>query len=295
METATTVKRRRGRPRIEAPPRPVVHVRIPPALKEQLERDAAEANRSLTKEIEVRLERSYLLDDVYGGSRMASMFREMADVALGVTKQKNGGSFFDDFEVFVFVRDIWQIIVQRHMPRPGDELLDEVRQKWDAFKTGSPQTPARLAAWQWLILQTPLTWTLAQALAGSSPVSDRRADTPEPATADDMAIARKTLGNFGLGLSVGAVPSIGSLGSAIEGVTPSDDEVRTPPPGSAEWPIGSLAKAMEGLIPSQGSVRAAAEEVSRLAQLLADATEKLAGHTVVSPIEPDPRVLAVQK
>jgi hypothetical protein len=119
-----------------------------------------------------------------------------------------------------------------------------------------------------LIHQTPLALTLAQALAGSFPVSDRPAETPEPATADDPAIAPKTLSNFAVGLSKGPVPSIRSLGSAMEEGAPSEGEVRAPPPDSVEWPIGSLAKVMEGLIPSQGSVRAAAEEVSRLAQLL---------------------------
>src|SRR5215469_12476422 len=146
METATTVKRPPGRPRTDASPRPMVHVRLPPALKAQLERNAKRAARSVTKEIEIRLENSYLKDEEYGGPQMAAMFRQMAEVALGYTKYKNRGSFFEDFETFAFVRDVWQIIIQRQMPRPGEELLAEVCREWDAFKGGSPQTTAARAA-----------------------------------------------------------------------------------------------------------------------------------------------------
>jgi hypothetical protein len=300
METATTAKRPRGRPRIDAPPRPAVHVRLPPALKAQLERDANAANRSLTKEIEARLEERYLRDEIYGGSQMASMFREMAAVAPDVIRQKNRGSFFDNFEVFVFVRDIWQIIMQRQMPRPDDELLAEVGREWDAFKAGSPQTPAQEAAREWLIQHTPLPHsTLAHVLAGAyepaiselsgtrEPASDKPAETAESAAASDINIPPNPPDSLGPGSSASTAPSIGSLGKAVEGFIQSDGNARAALPGTANWPIGSLAKVMEGLIPSTGSVRAAAGEVSRLAELLAEATEEPAGTAAAAPsIEP---------
>lgn len=293
METATTVKRPRGRPRIDAPPRPAVLVRLPPALKAQLERDAKKAKRSVTKEIEVRLDKSYLRDELYGGSQMASMFREMAEVSLGVARQKDRGSFFEDFEVFVFVREIWQIILQRQMPRPRDELLAEVGREWDAFKAGAPQTPAQHAAREWLIRHTPMT--LVQVLARvlepaisrpagrREPASDIPAKTPEAAETGDPNLSQQPV--FG----VGEVPLIASLGKAMEHLIPSEDAAAPAAfVGSAVWPIGNIAKAMEGLVPSQGSVRAAAGEVSRLAQLLADSTEESGiGGTAVPPIGPE--------
>lgn len=263
MEIATTVKRPRGRPRIDAPPRPAVHVRFSPRVKGQLERDAKRANRSVTREIEVRLEKSYLRDEMYGGSEMAAMFREMAVVASGVARQKNRGSFFEDFETFVFVRDVWQIILQRQMPRPADELLAEISRKWDAFKAGAPPTPAQ-AAREWLIQHTPTPMTLARVLAAtfehgiSSHAGTRESASGKPAETNEL-------------------------------VAPGDAAAPSHPIDSfgAGWPIGSLSKVMAGLIPSHGSARAAAREVSRLAQLLAETTEgEAASDPAVPPVKP---------
>jgi hypothetical protein len=293
METATGVKRPRGRPRTDAPSRPAVHVRLPPALKAELEENARRASRSVTKEIEVRLAKGYLRDEMYGGPQMAAMFREMAKVAFGVARQKNRGSFFEDFETFVYVREIWQLIIQRRMPRPNEDLLAEVCREWDAFKSGSLQTPAQQAAREWLIHHTPMT--LAQALVGafepaiSRSVGPREPAHDEPATPEATEPKETVMPPKPL-LSVGAAPSIGSLAKALEGVIPSEVAATTAFSGSAIWPIGSLAKIMEGLIPSQGSARSAAfREVSRLAQLLAEMTVgEAASDAAVPPAEPDP-------
>src|SRR5215813_1658667 len=198
MESATTVKRPRGRPRLDAPPRAAVSVRLRSEVRAQLERDAKRANHSVTKEISLRIEKSYLRDGVLGGPRMAAMFRNMADVALGVTRQRRRGSFFEDFETFVFVRDVWQAIIQREMPRPSEELLAEVLKSWDTFRSRSSQTAAQQAVWEWLIQHTPTTMTLAEALAGtfesglsrragtSEAVSDKPAETNETAATGDV-------------------------------------------------------------------------------------------------------------
>jgi hypothetical protein len=292
METGTTMKRPRGRPRTDASPRSDVHARLPPALKARLERDAKRAHRSVAKEFEVRLERSYLNDEMYGGVQMSAMFREMAEVASGYAKYKNRGSFFEDFEIFVFVRDVWQTIIQRQMPRPGEELLAEACREWDAFKAGSLQTATQQAARDWLIHHTPMTMTLVQALAGSHepPISgsvgreppDDKPSNPEAAAIGEPALQPKPI------FSGGTAPPIGSLGKALESLIPSESVTSRAFSGSAVWPIGSIAKAMEGLLPSQGNARAAAGEVSRLAQLLADATEEqAAGDTAVQPTRPD--------
>jgi hypothetical protein len=299
METGTTIERRRGRPRIDAPPRSDVHARLPPELKARLERDAKRAHRSVAKEFEIRLQRSYVQDEMYGGAQMAAMFREMAEIGLGYAKYKNRGSFFEDFEVFVFVRNVWQAIIRRHMPRPREELLAEVSREWDTFKAGSPLTAAQEAAQEWLIHHTTSRLTLAQVLTGafkprigrsgrpSEPESDNLA-TPEIAATRESAMPSEPL------FCVSTVPPIGSLGKAIEGLIPSEGTADTTRSGNALWPIGSIAKAMEGLLPSQGSARAAAGENSRLAELLADATEETAG-TAVAPTRPVSGIEKVRK
>jgi hypothetical protein len=307
METATTVKRPRGRPRLNAPPRAAINARLRPEVRAQLERDAKRAGRSVTKEISIRLEKSYVRDEIYGGSQMAAMFREMADVALGVARQKNRGSFFEDFETFVFIRNVWQIIIRRQMPRPTEELLAEIGRNWDAVKAGALQTPAQQAAREWLIEHTPpppgltLQHLLAREFeraiskpAGTrQPASDPSGQTPELARAGDIAIAPKPPDPFGL--SADAIPLIGTLGKAIEGLLQSEGNVGATLPGSAVWPIGSLAKVLEGLIPSQGSARAAAQEIARMAGLLAEITEgEAAGDTAVPPVEPDNSIAAAR-
>jgi len=183
METLTMAKRPRGRPRNGAPPKPEVHVRLAPDIKAQLERDAKRAKRSVTKEFEVRVRKSYLSDQIYGGPQMAAMFRELAEVALGVANQKNRGSFFDDFEVFVLIKDVWDTIIQSHMPRPNDELLAKVSREWDASKAALPRTSTQAAARDWLIRHAPLPHgvTLADVLTGAfGPVIGKSDEKREP-------------------------------------------------------------------------------------------------------------------
>jgi hypothetical protein len=224
METATTVKRPRGRPRLDAPPRAAVNVRLRPEVRAQLERDAKRATRSVTKEISVRIEKSYVSDEMFGGPQMASMFREMATAALGVERQKSFRSLFEDFETFVLVKDIWQRIIQRQMPRPADELLAEIGRNWDAVKAGAPQPAAQQAARE-LIQRAPISGSYASSVSLS--------------------------------------------------------------------PIGNLDMVIQHLIPLKGSARAAAQEVSRLAQLLAEMTEgEAADDTAVPRVEPDDSIAA---
>jgi hypothetical protein len=278
METPPMAKRPRGRPRNDAPPWPDVHARIPPGLKTALERDAKRAKRSATKEFVVRLEQSYLSDEKYGGPQMAAMFRVFAEVAKSVERQQNRGSFFDDFEVFVLVRDVWDTIIRSNMPRPDDELLTKVSREWDVSKAASPRTATQAAAREWLIRHTPLPQgvTLAHLLAGVGPAIGKSSENHEP-TSDPPVVTPESPATEVF------IPAIGSLGQVLADLTQSQGNA-----GSAVWPIGSLAKVIEGLIPAKGSVRAAAGEVSRLTQLLAEATEDApVGDTAVPRIDPD--------
>jgi hypothetical protein len=220
------------------------------------------------------------------------MFREMASVALGVERQKKRGSLFDDFETFVFIRDVWQAIIQRQMPRPADELLTEIGRNWDAVKAGAPQTPAQQAAREWLIQHTPMT--LVQALAGGSgagitwdvgtgeSVGNKPAETNETAATGEPDGPPK-------------IPAIGSLAQATQHLSPSVLTSGSYASSVAVSPIGSLATVLEGLTPAQGSPRAAAQEISRLAGLLAEMMEgEAAGDATVSPVEPDNSIAAAR-
>ena len=278
METGTAPKRPRGRPRRDAAPMPEFHVRLPPEIKAQLEHDAKRAKRSVTKEFVVRVRKSYLSDQIYGGSQMATMFRELAEVAEGVANQQNSGSFFDDFEAFVLVTNIWDIIIQSHMPRPSDELLAKVSRAWNGSKAASPQTTTEAAARDWLIRHAPLPHgvTLASLLAGAFTPATSKSDEKHEPTSDPAAVAPK------LPASEMSIPPIGGLGQVIEGLIQCDSNAEI-----TVMAIGGVAKIMADLIRSQGSARAAAGEVSRLAQLLAEATEDSpAGDNAAPPIAP---------
>ena len=294
METATTAKRPRGRPRLDAPPRAAVNVRLRPEVRAQLERDAQRAKRSVTKEISIRLDKSYIRDEMFGGSQLSSMFREMAAVALGVERQKKRGSLFDDFETFVFVRDVWQILVQRQMPRPADELLTEIGRNWDAVKAGAPQSSAQAAAREWLIHHAPRPpgMTLAHVLAGGSgagitwDVGTGESVGNKPAETNETAATGEPDGPP-------EIPAMGSLAQATQHLSPSVLTSGSYASSVAVSPIGSLAMALEGLTPAQGSPRAAAQEISRLAGLLAEMMEgEAAGDATVSPVEPDNSIAA---
>ena len=244
METGTAPKRPRGRPRSDAAPRPEIHVRVPPDIKEQLERDAKRTKRSVANEFEVRVRKSYLSDQIYGGSQMAAMFRELAEVAAGVANQQNRGSFFDDFEVFVLIKNIWDIIIQSHMPRPSDQLLAKVSRAWDGSKAALPQTTTEAAAGDWLIRHAPLPHgvTLASLFAGAFRPAISKSDGKHEPTSDPAAVTPK------LPASETSIPLIGGLGPVIEGLIQSDSIAEI-----TVMFIGGVAKIMEELIRSQAS------------------------------------------
>jgi hypothetical protein len=274
METAR-VKRPRGRPRRDAPPRPKLHVEVDPLIKTHLETAAKAAERSLVREFNVRLSDSFARDEVYGGLKMAALFRELAQVAVGIARQKNRGAFFEDFGTFVLTRGVWLNIIQRHMPRPDEGLLAAICREWDPTK---PPTSEHAAALEWLqvqiferggvTLQHVLAAGVPTLVENRKPPSEQAAETPLPSAADDEVARRE----------------IGSLTMMAAGLNLPEDDIGSVSLDSAALSIGSLAKVMEGLIPSQGSVRSAAAEVSRLAQLLADAV----GEPASADITPSP-------
>jgi hypothetical protein len=264
METATRVKRPRGRPRRDAPPRPKIHVEIDSAVKVHLETAAQAADRSLAKEVNIRLTDSAIRDEVYGGPEMAALFRELAEVAIGIARQNNRGSFFEDFETFVRIRQIWQAIIQRHMPRPDEQLIATIQRDWETNKSEPPRTSINEAVLEWLqhraLLRGELS--LVQLLAGVP----NRIENPQPAddqpSGTSQAVATDHV----------APPAFGSLAKVLEGLSPPKSGTSSTLTGSEAASLGSMAKIMEGFVQAAG-------QVSRLAQLLANPTEETAATT----------------
>jgi hypothetical protein len=264
METSIKAKRPRGRPRRTEPPRPSIHIPLDPAVKERLERDAKNAKRTIRKEIELRIEKSYLHDEIYGGPELASLFHELAEIAVHFPLHKKRDSFFDDFEMFVSVTRIWDGVIAKRMPRPDEEILAEALRTPDA----APQTPVLRAARKWFIQQRLprlaeiFAASAYEQAAGRDAGTDQQArDTPPEETAP--ASARE--GDHAPTKGPVFVP-LALLGTAA---TPSANQALF---GTVSA-LGSLIKAMDDPVPLKGSVHAAAGEISRWAHLCADVVE----------------------
>ena len=106
--------RRRGRPpRTEGEPkRAAFHTRLRAGLKERLEESAAKAGRSLSEEIEFRLERSFSEDRSLGGPTAASAFRACAEIARSQSAHR-GVDWLADQELFDFVLNEWTVLWRR--------------------------------------------------------------------------------------------------------------------------------------------------------------------------------------
>ena len=296
MEASAAAKRSRGRPRNTAPPHPSIHVRLSPPLKARLEADAEKANRSVRKEIELRLENSYRVEDeIYGGPKMAALFREMAKVADGVALKQNIRSFFDDFRAFVFVKDVWDHMIRDEMPRPDVDLLADVCQRWDAgpsqtsAKAGPPPSSEEQAALEWLTLNTLRSMPpedararLVEILAeGRAQAGSQQTRTRKQASDTQAEESAPSSGSAADPQSV--ISGFGSLHRLVgAGVIPPPSQAPSEILGS----IGSLAMVMQSLVRSEVTPRKAAETVSRLARLLADEAEPATGNDAAVPPTP---------
>jgi hypothetical protein len=76
--------RRVGRPSTKPKPREkaTLHVRASPALKRRLQAAADRADRSLSAEMELRLEASFRSEDAVGGAQVVALLESMATAAL---------------------------------------------------------------------------------------------------------------------------------------------------------------------------------------------------------------------
>lgn len=106
-----------GRPtERDEPKRSAIAVRTTPTTKQRLEDAAGVSGRSLTQEIEQRLERSLELEDDLGGSDGISMFRAVA-LAMKSTREQVG-DWRTDFDAFVVMRASLLRVIDGFQPIP---------------------------------------------------------------------------------------------------------------------------------------------------------------------------------
>jgi hypothetical protein len=133
MGAATSKPARRGRPPLKSgeAKRASFNTRLRKALKEQLEESARAAGRSLSEEIESRLERSFDRTKSLGGVEYEALFQMMA-AAARVIEVRLGKSPFSDPAAAGSARYAWREIIYSLTPDPSEtELVKELEKEQD--------------------------------------------------------------------------------------------------------------------------------------------------------------------
>jgi hypothetical protein len=127
MGAATSKPARRGRPPLKSgeAKRASFNTRLRNVLKEHLEESARAAGRSLSEEIESRLERSFDRTESLGGREYEALFQMMA-AAARVIEARLGRSPFSDPMASGVARNAWQQIIHNLTCNPLEgELVKE--------------------------------------------------------------------------------------------------------------------------------------------------------------------------
>jgi hypothetical protein len=111
--------------------------------KERLETAAAKAGRSLSEEIERRLEASFEREDCYGGPDTDALLHQFAG-AIGFVQQRTGRRWSQDYETYLAVIEALEGIlkwVRRTMqPKPSPKSVAIVQEMIEAEPTW-PKVP----------------------------------------------------------------------------------------------------------------------------------------------------------
>ncbi|HLJ20064.1 MAG TPA: hypothetical protein VKU84_07695, partial [Stellaceae bacterium] len=111
---------RRPGPRPKGPfedKRATLTTRITQETRDKLDASAVAAGRSLSQEIEFRLESSFAADEVFGGARAAALFRMLAGAAKDIEARLGSGGWLEDFATFAVVRQRWVELIDEHGPK----------------------------------------------------------------------------------------------------------------------------------------------------------------------------------
>jgi hypothetical protein len=156
MAAATSKPSRRGRPPLKSgeAKRASFNTRLRNTLKERLEESARAAGRSLSEEIESRLERSFDRTESLGGPEYEALFQMMA-AAARVIEFRLGKSPLSDPEGSGVARNAWRQIIQSVTADPLEgEVYKESLRITDEMKNWNP--PARPNPKQYSGLGTPV-------------------------------------------------------------------------------------------------------------------------------------------
>ncbi len=93
-----------------------------PRLRSALEKMSKENGRSLSQEIESRLETSFHAEREYGGAQQQALFRALAAVA-SVIEERTGKRWIEDWWTAVAVSTAWRDLVREFRPGP-DKVLE---------------------------------------------------------------------------------------------------------------------------------------------------------------------------
>ena len=129
------------RPKMGRPPLPVSERKLPsmafrptPDVRRKLEEAAAESGRSMSQEMQSRLEHSLQDQDArereMGGRELLALFRMLGAVAE-VIEERTGKKWSEDWDTGLAVQAAWKALIGRAMPSPSSEyrravnILDE--------------------------------------------------------------------------------------------------------------------------------------------------------------------------
>jgi hypothetical protein len=137
-----SARRRLGRPPLglDVGKRAPLSLRTTRQLKRDLEHRSNETGRSIAQEVEYCLEAWLALEQVFGGPRMAALFRLMAAAAALIEAEVGRGSTMTNYQTFCAVEEAWKQIISDARPLPDAEVLeriDELRRLVDT----TPQPP----------------------------------------------------------------------------------------------------------------------------------------------------------
>jgi hypothetical protein len=109
--------------------RETITTRITPATRQKLDQAAAAADRSLSQEIELRLDRSFDREDGLGGHRTAEVLRKLAHLAQASRDNKH---WLDDDATFNVVLDLWERQLRKLTPPPSKPIERRIKEgkKW---------------------------------------------------------------------------------------------------------------------------------------------------------------------
>ena len=115
---------RRGRPALKlgSPKRSSFNTRLRTEIKQQLEIEAQIAGRSLSEEIEFRLERSLQQEADFGGRQLHGLLRLLVGAAE-IIQARTGKSASDDWNTGLAVGRAWRRLIHDWLPRPPAEWI----------------------------------------------------------------------------------------------------------------------------------------------------------------------------